>query len=513
MYKIPAYQYIFLSAIDLGFLLERPSESLLAKRSHKELVKQRINGKVGETILNLLSQTGDAKQERLTLGTFVRPEPEGSLLKRDIEEACKDGGKRIFTQHFLDNKAPTIFRREQSAFLFDPHEQGGMPQVTPNGRLSLNSGRSLHYQGSRLRLFQAGVLGLEFRFGYNDRPEATEAPLEAEHVITDIRLLEEDYVKGAAYSKLRRVFLTLSQNPNRGGLSWRTEWLEYDEFLRLSSTHRVLLVRSLEKDNKALAIDEILEDPEGLKEISGVLNRAEWYKKYWKKYLGEIGAKFISYQNDEIFITDGDSSLIYFPSYWTRSKNKEQYIENLIAAKIYLLSWDSLRNYFETYIDSLGTGADVLRSNKRPEVLAAYEELTQAKAVVRLIKDALSVGSLVSHGFTARVLSQFLRERSMREKIDDLAQKLDGFSQSLTIAASFAQSERTTRRSQLWQKITIGIGLAALVTSALFNVLSYFQRREELRLRKQSQGQSVQGLGSAPRAVPMTPSPIRGRQP
>jgi hypothetical protein len=490
VYKIPAYQYIFLSTLDLGFLLEQPRASSLAKDSHRDLIDQRISGTLGQRILDSLKNPGDDELKTLTLGTFVGPEPEGLVLKREIEKACADGGKRIFTQLFLESRAPTIFDAEQFASLVD---QPGMPPVTPAGKLPLNSGRSLHYVGARLRLFQSGVLGLEFRFGYNDKPEDKEAPLEAEHVITDIRLLEEDWVKRAAYHKLRRVFETLSQAvelKSQREFAWRNEWLEYAEFLRLSSAHRILLVKSLQnKDGEQLGIEKIINESDGMREISGVLNRAEWYTKYWQNYLDEISKKFIAYQNDEIFITDGDSSLIYFPSYWTRSKNKQQYVENIISAQAYLLSWDSLRSYFETYVNNLSAASAGLVSQERSAIRAAYEELTQAKAVVRLVRDALSVSSLVSHGFTARVLSQFLKERSMREKIDDLSQKLDGFVQTLTIAASFAQSERTTARSQRFQKIAILVGVIALLVSAFFSALGYFQRKDDMRLRIQQERQ------------------------
>jgi len=525
--QVTGYKFFFLATIDVGEFL-RPALSNAPKpvlEAHRSLAAARSE----HQIKKWLFRSGDLASIP-ELSGFRDPVSEGNELGKRIEEEMKKpgGAKRIFTEIFLQQLSPLLFSAGEGEAL----GTGGNPVDlnlvrTGGGPVPLSSGTKMFYEGSRLRIFESGVIGIEFVFSFRtSRPDAS---IPVSTVITDLRELEGTFARRAAYQRLGAVFDALKRLKED---VWQEEWLPADRFYRLSSEHRIILVRGLrrgEDSSPVLAAHELLDEEDGLREVCGLCNRSEWYLKYVEKYVQGFAGKFIAYQEDEIFVTDGNSTFIYFPGYWDGGEtHKALYIDCLRSAIGYLLSWESAARYFSGFVERVAS-ASLGELRGSDSVQHCVDDLVLVRSVLFLLRDGSRCGNVVRHGFSERVLTQFLDERALTRRLDDISFKVDAASASMSERASHSHSDQTLAkqlRRQGWAIwVALFLGLAALSlnfcqartdagnSQALQRTLEEFNKRVDalLHVEYRSNGDpEVAGQGEAPADQNSSPNVPRG---
>jgi hypothetical protein len=479
---VAGYEFIYLATLDLGHLLDRFEDR---PDDHRALADARSKISI---FLEFFSFTVDRHTQppNFQLGPFTQPDWEGAWLGPAIREAVDAGGKQVFTESFLASHAPILFRFESGQSL--GKDDGAVPNLSLIERghaFELKSDRACTYTSTHLRLFESGAIGLEIRFKYSG------APLPVKDVIDDLGRLESNYARRAAYHKLQTVFEGVRTRAS--GWGWRKQWLTQDQFARLASQHRILIVEAITHDGATLSVAQLADAASGLRDVCGLLNRAPWYLDYWERYMTEVGKKFISYQMNELFITDGNSTLIYFPAYWTRGIAKTQYIQNILTALSYLLSWESVAHYFDKLINEMTTADSwATTPTSKQDTESHVRDVFRVRRILLALHDALSERSLVNHGFTARVIAQFMKERALRKRIALISRKVETAAAGILAMASHTEAVeshketvQSTESGHLMQRLGLWIAVMALVVGVLLNSVSLWVAINSLRVNRE----------------------------
>jgi len=443
MYSVDTCEYIFLACLDVGFLLKDED------RKNEEASRKALVGYF----------------QHKELSTFTAGHPEGGSLTTIVKKAASEGGKQIFTGEFLKNHAPTVFDDENPpALLFQGSDPG--PEIALGAKFTV-LGTQWRYKSAKLRAFRNGSLGIELRFRWDESPNRQNC----EQLVAEIRQLEHNLAEPAAYYKLKHVIESCGES------MWRFPGI--DDFFRLASRHRVKILGSLHRDGISLDFDELIGDREALRSVSGILNRAEWFSNYCDQYVNELKEKFIAYQRDEFFITDRNSSLILFPQFYSDQLHKKQFVENVVFGAHFLLSWEAFGRYIGSSLASYNNSQDAAGLDPTLEELT--RDISESHEKLASLKDALAVGAMVDHGFTTRVLTQFLRERDLSARVDAISRKLETKTRKKELTSTIVRQERLGTRSRTLQIIAISIALIALCLSALFQYLNYNLNKSRAR--------------------------------
>jgi len=448
-------EYVYLAVIDPGFLVggveRQPIPKILARSQDS------LRGIV----------TGIAANERL--GNFEQAEPEHGPLGQEISKAQRAGGKQIFTQEFLGHLTPYVSRRERVPAPLVASEDGtGLPIIGVGQSFALPSHATWKYQSATLRVFLDGGFGLELRF----RSEAEQQ--DCSSLISELKNLEETYAGPAAFNKLKRVVESIRE---KAGLApFELNFPKELEFARSVSIHRIAVLQSLGETPPDF--DKLAADPAVLQAVNGILNRADWFENYCSQYSNALAPKFIAYQRDEFFITDRNATLILFPQYFSDKKDKQQFVENTVIGCHYLLSWEAFGRHLSSALDQFHKPG---RHDSPDDLLDGLEALLDAYLRVR---DALAVRTIVDHGFTARVLDQFLKERDLPARVDAISKKIETAIKMREVVASHARQEVNAQKARGLQRVALHVALVSLLISALTSVISCYINVTNYREKK-----------------------------
>lgn len=478
MNNVAACDYIYLVTIDLA-----------------ALAKPEDRDRLGKALLAKLDAA---------LGSFETPVQEGELLIPLLEKAAESGGKQVFTDRFLRDIAPYVAEREHApGFLVAAEDGTGLPMVPRGGVFTVES-TSWRYRHAKLRIFRAGVIGLELRFSWSPP-----TPLDCATLVTAILHLERSWASVAAYHKLKHVVTSAG---NSTGIQLN---LPGDHgFPRSASTHRLIILQSFTSNGTPLEFDEIYKEDEALRAVSGLLNRSEWFSNYCNHYIAEIRAKFVAYQKDEFFITDRNSTLVLFPQFFSHLAHKVQFVENVIVGMHYLLSWEAFARRLEVTLDTSMDRSTLSLSPQptRRQVDALVAALTATLDSVMTLRDALAIGGIVDHGFTGRVLTRFVDERELSRRVDSIGKKLEAAAKMLEVTGAHARQEAVGGRARRLSRFAVIVAAVSLVLAALFQFLNYQVNLASLRFERarsiQEKAESRPIIGGESDNVTTEPTPL-----
>lgn len=458
-HSVDKVTYYYLFTVDLGFLLERDMTDDAVRDSHEALSRSR------RQLLGTDSPLS-ADQKFIDLGSFGYPAPEREDILTSYSNYKGTGAKEIFTETFLSVLCPYVSDEKDIRFLFNDSFKCGrdVPNVGPGNEYSVGNLR-MRYEKTRLRLFPQQALGLEIRFSFAD--EGADVG-EIVRAIAQSRFEQED-LPLVCYGKIMGLVTAI------GRANGRYKWIKpannqesFDLFRRQSESHRILAMNGLRSNGRVLDNDDIFGNSDGLGEkdghlraVCGLLNRAEWSSKYWRRTLSRFHDKALAYQSDELFITDGNSTVAIYPRYWDKSSHRYPYFENIVRASHYLLSLKSTSSYLEYHFDTSELGdvrglvaglgfvtsvrdyfMTLFRSDRLSQLVRS---LFRAQHDVRTVSDMANIETFTNHGFTTRYVEQLILEHRLSAKILALRRKLDGVAFALQTEISPRVNAQNTR--------------------------------------------------------------------
>ena len=438
---------VFLHSVDLGFLIADIDGNSPARR---ELLTKRAEGTLLETLMPL--------DEERSFGSLSRGKSEGPDLVRRMDRALNNGGKAVWSRSLLGSQAPIIF----DALKPSSEETVGLggPDETLTFRLS----------ELQVRIFPRGVLSFERRWVpelHGDQAISVGAFIQA---CKKARELQDDEIWGLLDGLLR----DLPKVTGIGSVDWRVPDETTKAFLQQHTLrHAVVFMESLpgsgandgSQDGVAEQfINFDLVESDSLKSIVGILNLTQWYDVYSSDYVSRVVNEAVRNRQDELYLTDHDSSVIVLAGFWKPADPLKYYKEDLILAIQFELCRLGHLRYLAYYM--------------RTDALASLHARThqdngrEALGFVLDIQRAISLSSydrpaepLIRHGFTRRFLSQISRERGTQDSLEELSDNVRQITRATDLRTGFEltdQSVRISRRSLFLNVLVLFVTFAGV---------------------------------------------------
>lgn len=442
--KIQSRASLYLShSLDIGYLSSRKDNGSQLFALEEGIV-QSFTARI----------VGAARGRPAEIGGWTNGRSEVSDLKRRGEDAREANGKNLWVSNLVEEEAALIF--DSLAGNLDStirSKDGKYVRLLP----------ATYFQA---RIFPRGVLNLLWtcELGPADYP----SNFECHEFIAFLRTLKA-LVRKEATRHIEDFCMTLEKGP-ANAWNLKPKWSEsINDLKQLIATelvcHSTFLLESLPGE----AVQAVPTNYDELSEsqtqaLYGVLNQTDWLDQVTRSE--SIQSRFIRNRKDELFITDGDTSLVVLAGFWSDGDTlKTFYLKDLLVSIQFELARLAHLRYLAFLMHSnAATDALALRGNNAK----ALKFVTTLLQAVRGSDYNRPAAPLINHGFTRRVLTQIAEQRGTALAVSEL----ESFSSRVRELVALRAGMRTAANT-LWATVAGSVfALGAVIFTAAPLVVS-----------------------------------------
>lgn len=178
--------------------------------------------------------------------------------------------------------------------------------------------------------------------------------------------------------------------------------------------------------------------------LAGLLNTASWYRFYDRRYVQSLRRKEIGYRDDEIYISDGASTIISAKGFWdegagsTRAADPlTRYKFDIVLAIQYNVSCLAYCGSTLAYYQSHPDVSDL--ENSSP--LKALPYVIAGRAILAHLDQTLDLALLVDHGFTRAFIERLREELHLDTALTFIRQRVEDASTSVGLKSAVLSAE------------------------------------------------------------------------
>lgn len=471
--RVGRFRLYFSYAIDLAHLLSPTAIELLMQLRARNEVENLLNG-----VLSSDTSTAD----HLGLGYFYFPQNKELQIqdfKANIDKQKENGGKNIWSTLFLNNYVPYTCDEigQKELVPQDGDVRGG---ILPNSQLSQGTlGLDLdnaykmvaRYIRCQLRVMPDGTLTVTFSFDFDD--EVYGEQLQKLQIDDFIKLILrlENLTSDAFFYRVRdltRVAQEQSHPFKEATLSFEilsNSSQDKDKVRQVSANHTVIFVEAFyEEDGETEVQHNNIHDA---RSILGILNQSQWYRNYSDNYVSKILDNDVGYRNDEKYLIDNRTSLIWQAEYWKRDKSARFYEGDLLVLIEFMLSKVAILQFITDYLQADRSFLASFELVSDEETRKLVNRILLARRVLLLIEEAINIEVLVVHGFTRKFLRKFYVERATPNLLQAINQKITHMDNAISLKASYD----LTQQGNLLNRRNIFLAFAAIFVSAILAII------------------------------------------
>jgi hypothetical protein len=475
-------------AIDLAELVARPVED--------RRILQRLRAE--DRLFSAL--------KRSLIGTISECSDEAEIIRSRMTDSLKLGGKAVWTDQFLDRFAPIRLPAPKNLI------QNERP-VTLSQRLSGDRNSPLHFlrfQDHVLKMFRDGTISYTVQTSFEDHlskshggasmPPATIGQaidrlnalndLLAENfriVLSDLirsRVFQKAISDGVQYSRQRLQLMSESD-------------LHASDLKRRSKAHTAIFVERFFDGERGATLTSVTDDSAETAEVAlknvvassslaGLLNTASWYRFYDHRYVQRLRRKEIGYRDDEIYLSDGDATVISARGFWAEGSGAShpadplsRYKLDVVLAIQYNVACVAYCGSTLAYYQSHPDVSDL--ENSKP--LKALPYVIDGRAILSHLDQALDLALLVDHGFTRAFIERLREELDVDAAVSFIRQRVEDSSTSVGLKSAVLSAEHTSKEglsaalenNKIQRTIRAWAIIAIVVAIVLFSIGEYLQ--------------------------------------
>jgi hypothetical protein len=216
-------------------------------------------------------------------------------------------------------------------------------------------------------------------------------------------------------------------------------------------------------------LQEVLESSS----LAGLLNAASWYKDYDERYIRSLATKEIGYRNDEIYLSDGKSTVVCSEGFWDEGAGHANPADPLTLYKFdivlaiefnlaRLAYFESLLTYYQSHVD--------VQNVENANPLSVLSRVVDGRAILSHIEESLDLTLLVDHGFTRVLINRIREELGLDSTLTYIRRRITDASESVSLKSAV---EAAVENNQIQRVIRVWAIVAVVVAVGLFvlNVL------------------------------------------
>jgi hypothetical protein len=450
--RIGRVQVFSVLAIDLAELVARPIED--------RRILQRLRAED-----TLFPRLRDA-----LIGAIPGCSDEAEKIRTRMTESQELGGKAVWTDQFLERYAPVRLPTPTNL------TQNDVP-VPLSERLSDDPNSPLHFLRFKdhvLKMFRDGTIcytvqtlfedHVSRRHGGGLRPPATVdqaiARLTAlsELLAENFRIALADLIRSHPF----REAIANGVQSQGERLALREEsTLHAADLRRQSKQHTAIFVENFFEGDIAaelLSVTDAAADAAHVElrnvvassSLAGLLNSATWYESYDRRYIQSLRRKEIGYRDDEIYLSDGDATVISARGFWREGTVKSgtadplsRYKLDIVLAIQYNVACmaycGSTLAYYQSHPDVSNL------ENDRP--LDALTYVIEGRAILSHLDQTLDLALLVDQGFMRVFIRRLREELGVEAAVTFIRQRVEDGSTSVGLKSAVLSAENTSKGS------------------------------------------------------------------
>jgi hypothetical protein len=457
-FKVPAehpdlrmgrVQMFSVLAIDLAELVERPLED--------RRILQRLRAE--DTLFPRLRES--------LIGTITGCADETEKIRTRMTESLRLGGKAVWTDQFLDRYAPVRLP-------VPPNLTQNDRPVPLNERLSDDPNSPLHFlrfQDHVLKMFRDGTICYTLQTSFEDhvsrrhggelRPPATVDQAIARLTALSELLAENFRIALADLIRSHQFRAAVANGVESQGdkLELLSESrLHAADLRRRSKEHTAIFVENFFDGDLGAALssinDEAAEEARvelynvvASSSLAGLLNTATWYESYDRRYIQGLQSKEIGYRDDEIYISDGDATIISAKGFWKEGTVESgtadplsRYKLDIVLAIQYNVACVaycvSTLAYYQAHPDVSNL------ENDRP--LDALPHVIEGRAILSHLDQTLDLALLVDQGFMRVFIRRLREELDVDAAVAFIRRRVEDGSTSVSLKSAVLSAENTS---------------------------------------------------------------------
>jgi hypothetical protein len=450
--RIGRVQLFSVLAIDLAELVERPIED--------RRILQRLRAE--DTLFPRLRES--------LIGTITGCEDEAEKIRTRMTESLRLGGKAVWTDQFLERYAPVRFPVPLNL------RQNDRP-VPLNERLSDDPNSPLHFlrfQDHVLKMFRDGTICYTLQTSFEDhvsrrhggelRPPAT-----VDQAIARLTALSELLAENFRIAIADLIRSHQFRDAIANGVESQGDRLELlsesklhaADLRRRSKEHTAIFVENFFNGRLGAALSSVNDDAAqkarvelrsvvASSSLAGLLNTATWYESYDRRYIQGLRKKEIGYRDDEIYISDGDATIISAKGFWREGTAESgtadplsRYKLDIVLAIQYNVACVaycvSTLAYYQTHPDVSNL------ENDRP--LDALPHVIEGRAILSHLDQTLDLALLVDQGFMRVFIRRLREELDVDAAVAFIRRRVEDGSTSVSLKSAVLSAENTSRDS------------------------------------------------------------------
>ena len=492
--RIGRVQLFSVLAIDLAALVARPIED---RRTLQRL-------RAEDTLFLRLRES--------LIGTIPGCSDEAEKIRTRMTESLRLGGKAVWTDQFLERYSPIRLP-------VPPNLTQNDRPVPLNERLSDDPNSPLHFlrfQDHALKMFRDGTISYTVQVSFDDhisrrnggerKPPATvDQAISRLTALSD--LLAENFRIALADLIRSNQFRTAIAN----GVESQGDRLELipesklhaSDLRRLSKEHTAIFVENFFDGRMGSTLSSVTDESAERARVelrnvvtssslAGLLNTATWYESYDRRYIQGLQRKEIGYRDDEIYISDGDSTVISARGFWKEGTAESgtadplsRYKLDIVLAIQYnvacLAYCGSTLAYYQTHPDVSNL------ENDRP--LDALPHVIDGRAILSHLDQTLDLALLVDQGFMRVFIHRLREELGVEASVAFIRQRVEDGSTSVGLKSAVLSAENTSKDSlhaalennQIQRTIRVWAIIAIIVAISIFGIGEYLSARNAHR--------------------------------
>lgn len=472
-----------------------------------ELVSRQVDDQRILQRLRAEDKLYDALRQSL-VGTIDGCADEAEMIRSRMAESLHLGGKAVWTDQFLERFAP--IRLATPANLIQNERA-----VSLNQRLSNDRSSPLHFlrfQGHVLKMFRDGTISYTLQTSFEDRWGSSHGgkampPATIRQAIDRLNALENLLAENFRIALSALIRSRNFREAVSGGVRSGDESLQLisdsdlhaADLKRKSKQHTAIFVERFFDGDLAESITSIDDEAADVARVAlrkvvassslaGLLNTASWYNFYDHRYVQSLRRKEIGYRDDEIYLSDGNATVISAQGFWNEGSNEGGTVDPLTRYK-----WDlvlaiqynvacvaycgSTLAYYQSHPDVSGL------ENSSP--LEALPHIINGRAILSHLDQALDLALLVDHGFTRVFIRRLREELGLAASVAFIRQRVEDGSTSVGLKSAVLAAEHTSKDSlgaalennKIQRVIRMWAVIAIIVAIALFAIGELLQAR------------------------------------
>jgi hypothetical protein len=458
---VSRFRLFFLYAIDLGYLLRDITDK-------KQLQILRAEDSFYKRFCELFNNS------HISAASFSNPALEGELLRSRTHTAQQNGGKNIWSELFYHKHIPIKFMAEEHVPL--------SPSTTVMPRENLNlvglmakDNPTIKFDGCTLRIFREGTLSISFEFSQSE----VNTKINVNELINILLYIEKITSEGFVY-RIKEI-LNDWGNPGHSFKNLKIKLRqcdgETDGLIRTSSVkHSCIFIEGVRNNETSNFVS--IKDLQSKYQLLGILNTSVWYTNYGERYIEKVFEKNVGYREDEIYVTDKDSSLILLADYWDPNKSLQYYVYDLVLATEIQIAKLSYLNFILNYMQEDPDSREALTNITGEK---AINIVLQTRKILTLTQESLDINTLILHGFTRSFISRLNEEIDIGNRLESINRRIENISSAIQLKSSIDIGEQgisLNKNSLNWAIIvaivTTFFSIVNLVLLVLNTVIAYW---------------------------------------